>query len=248
VNLEFGDVAVICVGLALGGFMKGITGVGLPLIAVPTMAGFLGVERAVIVMVIPSMVLNLTQVWVHRRAAHAVPEIPRVLVGGAIGAAFGGSLLLIASDDALALGLAAWLLAYLAFRLLHPRFALSSAARRRWSPFVGLAAGAMQAATGISAPIVVPYMNALRLPPFEYVYAVCAPFAAFAAAHFLLLAGTRSYSFDLLVTSALAVLPALAFVPIGARCRRLIAPWVFDVIIRLTLLVMASRLVWTAIR
>jgi uncharacterized membrane protein YfcA len=246
-NLDFGDFAVICVGLALGGFMKGITGVGLPLVAVPVMAGFLGVERAVIIMVIPSVVLNLAQAWVHRKAFAAVPEIPRVLVGGAIGAAFGGSLLLIASDQSLALGLAAWLVAYVVFRLLHPSFALSELARRRWSPFVGAAAGAMQAATGISAPIVVPYMDALRLRPFEYVFAVCAPFGAFATAHCLLLAGTGSYSGEILLTSVLAVVPAIAVVPVGARCRRYFAPRVFDIVIRMTLLVMAARLVWSAL-
>jgi uncharacterized membrane protein YfcA len=246
-DLNWSELAVICTALALGGLMKGVTGVGLPLIAVPVMAAFLGVERAVLVMVIPSLVLNLVQVITHRSSRDAVPEVPRILVGGVVGAAGGAVLLYLASEDALAIGLAVWLAAYVAFRVLHPTFALTLPTRMRVSPLVGVSAGAMQAATGISAPIIVPYMDALRLVPHAYVFAVCAPFGAFALAHCVLLAVGGIYTVELVSQSLLAVVPAVAFVPVGAWLRRLIPQVAFDWLVRVTLLVIAVQLVWSTL-
>jgi uncharacterized membrane protein YfcA len=244
--LSWEEILVICAALALGGLMKGITGVGLPLITVPVMAGFLGVERAVVTMVIPSAVLNLYQVWTHRQEYPSVPEVPRLLVMGAVGAVFGATLLHLASERALATGLAAWLVAYIILRALHPAFSLSLAARMRWSPLVGLGSGALQAATGISAPLVAAYVDSLRLAPRAYVFAVCAPFAAFATAHFTILLGIGTYTPDLLWQSLLAIVPALAFIPVGVWMRQFITQRRFELIIRLTLLAMAVRLLYGA--
>jgi len=229
--------------------MKGVTGMGLPLITVPVMAGFLGVERAVVTMVIPSVVLNLYQVWTHRQERPAVPEVPRILAGGAVGATFGATVLYLASERVLATCLAGWLIAYIVLRVLHPTFSLSSEARVRWSPWVGLGSGALQAATGISAPIIAPYVDSLRLPPRAYVFAVCAPFGAFAAAHFVVLIVIGAYTPELVAQSLMAIVPAISFIPIGVWLRRFITPRSFELIVRFTLLTMALRLlygVWTS--
>jgi uncharacterized membrane protein YfcA len=233
---------VIVVALAIGGLMKGVTGVGLPLITVPVMAGFLGVERAVIIMVIPSVVLNFYQVWTHRQESPQVPEVVRIIVAGAAGAVFGASVLHLASDRALATGLATWLVAYVLLRIVHPSFSLALPARMRWSPLVGFGSGALQAATGISAPIIAAYADSLRLSPRSYVFAVCAPFGAFAAAHFTFLVAIDAYSVELVAQSGLAIVPAIAFVPVGVWVRRHITQRRFELIVRLTLLVMAGRL------
>ena len=45
----------ICVALSLGGLLKGATGMGTPVVAVPVMAAFVDVKLAVIIMVIPKM-------------------------------------------------------------------------------------------------------------------------------------------------------------------------------------------------
>ena len=244
---SWGELAVICTALALGGLMKGMTGMGLPLIAVPVMAAVLGVEQAVLVMVIPSFVLNLVQVVTHRASRAAVPEVTRILIGGAVGAMIGATILYLASEHTLALGLAVWLIAYVIFRILHPTFALALPLRMRLSPWVGVSAGAMQAATGISAPIIVPYMDALRLESHAYVFAVCAPFGAFALAHCVLLIVGGIYTPALVGQSLLAVVPAVAFVPVGAWCRRFVTPTAFDWLVRATLLAIAAQLIWSTV-
>ena len=240
------DLVWILVALALGGFSKGLTGMGLPLITVPVLASVFGVERAVLIMVIPSALLNHYTAWTHRDARGEVPELPRLLLGAIPGVAIGASVLQLGSDRWLTTTLAVWLLAYVLLRLVHPRLAVGPATRRRWSPLVGATASALQAATGVSAPIVVPYLDAVGLRPRAYVFALCVCFGVFATWHFVLVAASGTYTPLLLGQSAFAVVPALACIPLGIRARRFISPFWFDWIIRLTLVVMASRLLYDA--
>jgi len=240
------ELIIILLALALGGLVKGVTGLGLPLVTVPVLAGFLGVERAVLIMIIPAIVLNAYQVVSHRDQLRALPEWWRLMLAGVPGAAFGATVLHLASERFLATMLGVWLLAYLGFRILHPRFALGLPARRRWSPVAGALAGALQAATGISAPIVAAYADALGLSPRAYVFAVCAPFGAFAVTHLMLVSSAGLYTADILTQSLLAVLPALAAIPVGARLRHLISATSFDLVVRLMLVVMSLRLFYRA--
>ncbi|WP_428099789.1 sulfite exporter TauE/SafE family protein [Candidatus Rariloculus sp.] len=240
------ELSIIFAALALGGLVKGITGMGLPLVTVPVLAEFLGVERAVLTMIIPTLVLNAYQIWTHRDARSEVPELPRFLLAGIPGAAFGATVLYLASERFLSAALGIWLLGYVLLRLAHPSFSLPMASRMRWSPVIGAGAGALQAATGIAAPIVAPYADALRLRPHVYVFAVSAPFGAFAAAHLAIVIGSRLYTPELLTQSLLAVIPAAAFTPAGMWLRRFVSQSTFDVLIRVTLVVMSLRLIYVS--
>lgn len=236
----------MALALGLGGLTKGVMGMGLPLVSVPVLAGFIGVEHAVLVMIIPSVALNVYPVWTHRACAGEVPELSRLLIGALPGAPVGTALLLFANDRALETGLAVWIFAYLALRFAHPDFRLPMRQRLIWSPVVGAAAGAMQAATGISAPILVPYINAIRLRPEAYVFAVCACFGTFAAAQLASVTIAGVLDRELVLQGLLAVVPAILLIPLGVRARRLINARAFDRFIRLILALIACRLLYSA--
>ena len=53
----------IAIALSIGGFVKGATGSGAPLVAVPIVAAFYDVSMGILVMVIPNIVMNAKQVW-----------------------------------------------------------------------------------------------------------------------------------------------------------------------------------------
>jgi len=221
-------------------------GMGLPLVSVPVLAGFVGVERAVLIMIIPSTVLNFYPAWTHRAGAGELPELRRILAGALPGALLGAAVLQYASARMLATGLAAWILAYLLLRLARPDFSLTMATRRRFSPLIGALAGALQAATGISAPVIGSYMSAIKLRPEAYVFAVCTCFGTFALAHLSVITVTGILDRELLLQSLLAIVPALIFIPVGVRARRLISPQTFDLGIRVMLGIIGVRLVYTA--
>jgi uncharacterized membrane protein YfcA len=244
--MNWETLLIILGALAAGGLVKGVTGLGLPLIGVPVIAGTLGVERAVLVMIIPGMILNAYQAWTHREFRHEVPELLRILAWGLPGAVLGAGVLHFASERLLATVLALAIVAYLLLRTLRPDFTLSALTRQRATPVVGLVSGMLQTATGISAPVIGSYLHALRLPPRAYVFAVAVPFGSFAAAHFLVLVAFQVYTAEVLTESVIAVLPAVLFIGLGEHLRRYIQPAGFDLLVRAVLAAMAVRLLYVA--
>ena len=67
----FSDMqTLVIVGLAfaLGGILKGATGVGAPLVAVPLMTSFYDVRFAVAVFVLPNLITYLLQMFIYLHA------------------------------------------------------------------------------------------------------------------------------------------------------------------------------------
>ena len=240
------SLLIILGGLAAGGFVKGVTGLGLPLIAVPVIASSLGVQRAVLVMIIPGMLLNAYQAWTHRDCRNEVPELPRLLVSGVPGAAIGAGILFLASERVLATVLAACITAYLWLRYMRPDFKLALPTRFKIAPVIGMVSGALQTSTGIAAPVIGSYMHALGLQPRAYVFAVAVPFGAFATVHFSVMSVLRLYTPEVLIESALAIVPAVVFIRLGERFRSRVKPAAFDMLIRIVLLVISLRLLYVA--
>jgi uncharacterized membrane protein YfcA len=246
VALSWPEWIVICCALSAGGLTKGLTGMGLPMIAIPIMAAFLGVERAVLIMIVPTVVLNVWQSWTYRDCIGDMPEMWRLLLPGLPGAVIGAGVLYLTPDHWLATGLALWISSYLVFRIIHSDFSLSMSARRQLAPAAGFGSGAMQAATGICAPIIAPYLDSLGLAPRSYVFAISTAFAAFAGSHFLVLLALQAYSVDQLIESSIALVPGLLAMRPGMWLREIVAPRVFTLVIRTILAVMAIRLIYGA--
>jgi uncharacterized membrane protein YfcA len=244
--MSWQELLVICCALAAGGLTKGLTGLGLPMVAIPLMAGFLGVERAVLIMIVPTVVLNVWMSWTNRDCIGDMPEMKRLLIPGLPGAAVGASVLYLAPERLLATVLGLWIVCYLILRLLRPNMSLTMLARRRVAPAVGFASGAMQAASGICAPILASYMDSLGLSPRSYVFAISTAFAAFAGSHFLVLLAMQAYSLDQLLQSSIALIPALIFMKPGTWLRGIVQPVVFTRVIRVILVIMATRLLYGA--
>ena len=237
---------VIVLALSAGGLTKGITGLGLPGVAVPIMASFLGVEQAVMIMLLPTMTTNAWLTWNLRDCHVEVPELRRIILIGIPGVGLGAAVLYLASERFLATLLSLWVLVYLAVRMLRPDLLLSKQARGRLAPPVGFASGVLQGATGICAPVLVPYVDALGVGPRTYVFAFATVFMSLALAHLTILGALQAYSAEQLMQSMLAVIPAMAFVPVGNWLRRYIRPELFGVMIRVLLFVTAARLFYGA--
>lgn len=237
---------IIAGALAAGGLTKGITGLGLPGVAVPIMASFLGVEHAVMIMVLPTLTTNLWLAWRLRDCYRDVPELPRIIIAGVPGIAVGAAVLYLASEQFLATVLALWVFAYLVLRFMHPDLSLSTQARRRLAPPVGFASGTLQGATGICAPVIVPYVDALGVAPRTYVFTFSLVFMSLSLTHFVILGALQAYSAEQLSQSLVAVVPAMLFVPVGSWLRQFIRPELFGVLIRILLFLTASRLLYGA--
>jgi uncharacterized protein len=245
VSLE--SVALIFFAILAGGLAKGVTGFGLPLIAVPVLASFLGVERAVVIMVIPGFVSNVALMWEHRSRAGEARGLAPFLAAGVIGAVGGTWVLKALSAQVLALVLAGWIGLYLLTRLTHPDLKVADRVQRPLAPVIGFVAGCSQGATGASGQVVGTWFHALRLEPAVYVFSVCAIFATFSVVQMVSMASFGLFTEERVLESVIAVVPAMIGVPLGVRLGRVIARGTFDRIILGVLMILEARLIWQGI-
>jgi uncharacterized membrane protein YfcA len=168
------DATLIFIGavFALAGFVKGVIGLGLPTISMGLLAMGLPPIRAAAILILPSLVTNLWQMFAGPRLTVVIrrlwPMMITVCVGTWIGvglmtganARFGTALLGIALSLYAITGLAA----------------LQLYIRKRWepilSPAIGAATGLITAATGVFVMPAVPYLQALGLEKEELIQAL----------------------------------------------------------------------------
>jgi len=241
------DVFLAACALASGGIIKGATGAGAPIIAVPVMAMLFGVELAVVVFVLPSLLTNLWQGWQFR--AHMLPRgFTLAYAGaGAVGAIIGSWFLATVAPEALLLSVAIVVLLYIGFRLTRPAWALSFPRARRVVWPVGIAAGVLQGATGVSAPISITFLNAMQPAREAFIATISVFFLAMSAVQVPALVMLGLMDWTRAGLGLVAVLPLLAFLPLGQALARWFSKQVFDRVILGLLTVIALRLIWQAL-
>lgn len=224
------NIALMTLALAAGAVVKGATGMGLPLVALPVLTTFFGLQHAVGLMCIPLIFTNAWQVWRFRAAARddRMAFLPLFLVGGAIGIALGTWALTSLPERALVLTLGVILLIYVGLKLAAPRFVVGPALARRVGPLFGMGGGVLQGATGISAPIGVTFIHAMAMERDAHVFAVSAMFLLYASVQLPSLALAGVMRGQWLLEGLLALVPILLFMPLGQAIAGKLSRQAFD--------------------
>lgn len=242
--MEITTLTWMLLALGAGAIAKGATGMGLPLVAVPPLAATLGLQHAIGVMLIPIFVTNAWQVWRLRaeRTDAALAFLPRLVAGGAVGVALGTWALGALPERSLVFGLGAILLAYVALRLVRPGASVPPRLAGRMSGPIGLAAGALQGATGISAPIGVTFIHAMGLERTGHVFAVSAMFLGFSVVQIPAVAISGIYQPAWVAQGLFALVPVAALMPVGEMLGRRFSRTAFDRLILAFLAAMGLKL------
>ena len=177
-GMEVIDLALVAVSLALGGILKGAIGAGAPVLAVPMIALLVDVPTAVAVFTLPNLISNIWQARAYRRDLLPMGFVCRFAISGMAGAAVGSVILAVVTGEVLMATLAAIVFGYIALRLSRPGWSLSRSVADRVVLPVGLVAGVMQGAGGISAPVSLTFLDSMRLERGAFISTVSVFFAA----------------------------------------------------------------------
>lgn len=241
------DLTVIVAAISVGAFVKGATGGGLPQVAIPVMAPFIGVEHAVVIMAIPGIVANAWLVVEHRSTARETRDLPSLVATSIVGAVVGTVALKTLDGRALSAVLAAVIVVYVVVALVHPGFRLPPRLTRVLSPPVGLAGGGLQGSTGISGPLFTTYLHGYQLPPRAYIFSLSLLFLVGAAVQTVTLAVVGLYTRAWLVESLLTLVPIALFLPLGSRAAHRMSRETFQRIVLVLVAASAVSLIHNAV-
>lgn len=237
------EIAVVVIASALGALVKGVTGMGYPVLAMPLIALVAGVEDAVVVVAAPNLAANVYLCWESRGSRHETRDLPSFVGSGVIGAIVGTVALVHLPESPLLVVLAAAIALFVVQYLRRPDLRLDAATARRWSPLVGGVAGVLQGAVGVSGPVVALWMHGYRLQREVFVHSITLVFGVTGAVQLVVLAAQGQFSWSRTAASAAAALPVALMIPLGLQVRSALGGPAFERAVLGVLVVSAVSLV-----
>lgn len=209
------------------GVVKGVTGMGLPTVAMGVLGALLSPLAAASLLIVPSMVTNLWQLLAGPAFGALVRRLWPMMAASVAGTLAAGSLLTGGDTRVTTLALGGTLVGYAIYTLLARPLRVPAGAERWLSPLVGLMTGVIAGGTGVFVIPAVPYLQALGLEKDDLVQALGLSFTISTLALAVGLAVRGAYQVDNLALSAMAVLPALIGMGAGQVLRRAVSPATF---------------------
>lgn len=227
-TLPLADLALCVLALFAAGTVKGVTGLGIPLVSVPVMSLVVEPVSAAAVIVIPSVLANIVQL---RDGGPALAHLRRhrmLVLGLLLGVPVGSWWLATGSTSIVQALLAVLVLGFVALRVAQPQLTLPARHEARVGMVAGLAGGVVGGMTVLFGPVVITYLAALRLGRDEFIGAISNVYLICTVGLMLAYLAVGVLDGERLLASAAAVAPVLAGVGIGRRLRQHIEQGLFE--------------------
>jgi uncharacterized membrane protein YfcA len=221
------ELGIVLVAVVIGSIAKAVTGMGLPLIAIPIASLFVDVDTAIVVIAFPNVLANLVLAARERTSYPETRDLPVLATAGVIGAVLGTLLLVSVPETPLVVAVIVAIVGYIVVFFAHPDLRTTPARSKRLAPVVGGVAGLFQGGVGISGPIVGSWIHSYRLPRSAHILSVTSLFFITGFAQLTVLVASGELSGRIAAT-LLACLPVFASIPIGTRLRNSVSVRGFD--------------------
>lgn len=176
--LSFGLLAAASLTLFAGGLVKGVAGVGLPLVSVTLLAFFLPPHTAVILLAIPILLSNLIQMVQGGSVFHTIRRFWPLILPTVICTSLGVRLLGDMNGETLALALGVLTATLSAILLAVPRFHIPHRLQRPLAPVAGITAGLVGGITSFYGPVLMLYLLGLDLKRDDFVRSIATIYLA----------------------------------------------------------------------
>jgi len=233
--------------ILLGATIKGVIGIGLPMIAIPMLTLVVGLQDALAIVVLPTIVANAWQVWQFRQGGAERVPMRTFLVSGAAGLAFGTWLLASIPSSWLEVMLSLLLMVYLYQRLASPDLTLPTEHAVKLAPIAGFASGALHGATGISGPIGITYFHSMRQTRPDFIYSTGLMFLGFTAVQAPMLTTAGFLTKDTFLTGIICVPAVMLGLALGNAASRRVDARLFDRLVFLVLVWTSLSLLWPTV-
>jgi uncharacterized membrane protein YfcA len=220
-------IAAVAATFIAAGTVKGVTGMGLPTVAMGVLGALLSPLTAAALLLVPSFVTNVWQLLTGPRFGAILHRLWPMMAAIVIGTLAGSSWLAGGDAGVTTTGLGVALVVYASYTLLARPLRVPPGWEPWASPLVGLVTGIITGGTGVFVVPAVPYIQALAFDRDELVQALGLSFTVSTIALAAGLLWHGAVPAGGLLTSTLAVIPALVGMAAGQAIRTRISPQIF---------------------
>ncbi len=224
------------------GIVKGVTGMGLPTVAMGVLGALISPLAAASLLIVPSFVTNVWQLFAGPNVSALVTRLLPMMLAVVAGTIAGSSLLTSGDTMLTTSALGGALVLYAGYALVARQVRVPAILEPVLSPVIGAATGLITGGTGVFVIPAVPYLQALGLEKDDLVQALGLSFTVSTIALAGGLAWRGAFELENLTMSALAIVPALAGMWAGQIIRSRVSPLAFRRWFLICLLVLGAEM------
>lgn len=229
--------------LALAGFVKGVIGIGIPLVGVSLLSLMLTVPQAVALLPVPIIVANT---WQAIHGGHFLKTCRRfapLLIAMMIGTVIGGALLSTIDQALLMLIVGAVVLIFAAAELRRFRLRVPVHHHAIAGGVAGFLGGFLGGMSSVFGPPVIMFLTSLELGKEEFVGTISSIYLFAGILLGATLAGFDVAGLDELTWSALATVPLFAGMMVGQLTRRHVSEALFRKVLLIMLVLIGLNMI-----
>lgn len=237
-----------CAGALLaGGWVKGMLGVGLPMVAIPLMASFIPLRDAIAIMYGPVLITNLYQAFQGGYFLTAIKRFWPMMLAVVLGTWFGSKALVSIDPRWLEGIVGASVAAFSLVNLTNPTFRVAERHALWISLIIGITGGFFGGLTLFIGPAVIMFLVSLHVPKEEFIGTIGLVYllGLLPTGVFYVIEGTLRQ--DHLWPTLLACIPVIAGMAIGTLIRGHINEILFRKILLITLVVIGLNMIRRAL-
>jgi len=221
------ELTIVLIAVIVGAIIKSVTGMGLPLVAIPIATLFVDLDDAVVTIALPNLLMNVVLSYRERSHIAETRDLPVLATTSVVGAIVGTIAFVSLPEEPLIVLLIIAILGYVVTFFARPDLTMGAERSRQLAPAVGTVAGGFQGAIGISGPIIGSWIHSYRLPRGAYIFSVTSLFLVAGVAQFAVLSVSGELA-GRIGASLLACIPVLASIPVGSWLRNRVSARGFD--------------------
>jgi uncharacterized membrane protein YfcA len=241
---ELGSAALAwCVAsLLLAGLVKGVTGIGIPLVSISLLTMVVSVPQSVLLLPVPIIVANIWQSLASGQALATCRRFWPMLAGVAAGMMLGAGALASLREAPLLIVIGALLSVFAVTDLMQLRFTVDPRHEKLAGVAVGGLGGVLGGVSSVMGPPIIMLLVSLRLGKEQFVGTIATIYLFAGVMMTVAFASYGVLDARQLLWSALATIPLLAGLLLGTLVRRAVSEDAFRRLLMLLLLCIGLNL------
>ncbi|MCG8509487.1 MAG: sulfite exporter TauE/SafE family protein [Rhodospirillales bacterium] len=228
VGVSGAGAVVISLAFLAAGTVKGVLGIGLPLVAVPLIATVTEPAMAIALMTVPALISNGWQALQGGHQGIVVRRFWPVIIAVIVGTLIGAGVLVGVDPKIIARLLGGIVLAFVVSRFFPSPMSISAGAERTMGIGMGFAAGILGGVSNFYAPLLAMYLVALRVSKDLFVAAIALFFFCGMLTLYVSLAINGVLGWPELSASTLTVFPLVIGLVFGRSLRKRVSQKIFE--------------------